>query len=60
LINRVLKLNETIPFNENFAAIGFESIYFMNNMGSLLIGFLIYFLGLFGTLILSQNLNKRP
>jgi hypothetical protein len=52
-------LNETLPFNENFAAIGFESIYFMNNMGSLLIGFLIYFAGVLLILLLSLFLNGR-
>jgi hypothetical protein len=59
LINIVLKLNETLPFNENFEAIGFESVYFMNNMGSLLIGFLIYFAGVFFLLFLSLFLNGR-
>jgi hypothetical protein len=46
LINQILKLNATEPMNANFNAIGFESMYFLNNMGSLIIGFLIYFFGL--------------
>jgi hypothetical protein len=52
LINQILKLNSTEPLNENFNAIGFESMYFLNNMGSLLIGFLIYFFGLLAILCL--------
>ena len=52
LINKVLKLNETEPINANFYAIGFQSMYFLNNMGSLTIGFLIYFVGLLAILCL--------
>jgi hypothetical protein len=48
-----------LPFNENFAAIGFKSVYFMNNMGSLLIGFLIYLAGVFFILLLSLFLSGR-
>ena len=59
MINRALQLNATLPFNENFAAIGFESIYFMNNMGSLLIGFVIYLAGVFIILLLSLFLSGR-
>ena len=33
-INKVLNLNETEPFNANFRAIGFNSMFFLNNMGS--------------------------
>jgi hypothetical protein len=32
--------------NPNFEAIGLQSIFFLNNMGSLLIGFITYFIGL--------------
>jgi hypothetical protein len=46
LINRVLNLNETEPINHNFEAIGLQSIFFLNNMGSLMIGFFTYFIGL--------------
>ncbi len=59
MINRVLNLNETEPVNANFEAIGFQSIYFLNNMGSLLIGFLIYFAALTVILILQPFLNKK-
>jgi hypothetical protein len=46
LINTVLHLNETEPMNPNFEAIGLQSIFFLNNMGSLMIGFIAYFIGL--------------
>jgi hypothetical protein len=42
-INKVLNLNETRPFNQNFNAIGLESKYFLNNMNTLLLGFYTYF-----------------
>ena len=51
-INKVLNLNETEPFNDNFDAIGFGSMFFLNNMGSLLIGFVFYFIGLIAMFIL--------
>ena len=57
-INKVLNLNETEPVNANFEAIGFQSIYFLNNMGSLIIGFLIYFAALITIFILQPFLNK--
>ena len=46
LINKVLNLNETEPINANFEALGFQSMFFLNNMGSLIIGFITYFIGL--------------
>ena len=58
-INRILNLNETEPVNANFEAIGLQSIYFLNNMGSLLIGFMIYFVGLTVIFILQPFLNKK-
>jgi hypothetical protein len=39
----MLSLKETEPLNRNFDALGFGSLYFLNNMNSMLIGFLIYF-----------------
>ena len=52
IINKLLNLNETEPLNANFEAIGFQSMHFLNNMGSLTIGFLIYFVGLLAILCL--------
>jgi hypothetical protein len=46
--------------NKNFEAIGFQSMYFMNNMGSLLIGFFIYFTGLFSIFLFEPFFNKKP
>jgi hypothetical protein len=39
----MLKLNETEPYNANFDSLGFNSMYFLNNMNSLLLGFILYF-----------------
>ena len=41
-INKLLNLNETEPLSPNFRKLGFESIYITNNMGSLLIAFILY------------------
>ena len=49
IINKLVNLNETEPLNANFEAI---SMYFLNNMGSLTIGFLIYLVGLLAILCL--------
>lgn len=58
LIKKALSLNETEPMNANFEAIGFQSMYFLNNMGSLTIGFLIYLVGLLAILCLKPFLNR--
>ena len=50
LINKVLNLNETEPMNANFEALGLESMYFLNNMGSLVIGFIAYLICLIAML----------
>ena len=47
----MLHLNATEPLNPNFDALGFGSLYFLNNMNSMLIGFLFYF-GLIFLLVL--------
>jgi hypothetical protein len=39
----MLRLKTTEPLNPNFEALGFGSLYFLNNMNSMLIGFLVYF-----------------
>jgi hypothetical protein len=39
----MLNLNATEPLNPNFDALGFGSLYFLNNMNLMLIGFLFYF-----------------
>ena len=43
-INRLLRLEESEPLNSNFNELGFGSLYFLNNMNSMLVGFLCYFL----------------
>jgi len=42
VVNAILSLEKTDPVNENYNALGFESVYFINNMGTLFIVFLIY------------------
>ena len=42
-INKMLRLNQTEPLNQNFKALGFRSFYFLNNMNSILLGFNFYF-----------------
>ena len=41
-VNYLLDLQPTDPIDANFEAIGFESIYFLNNLGPLMVVFLIY------------------
>ena len=43
-LDKMLNLEPTEPINENFEAVGFESIYFLNNMGTLAIAYLIWIL----------------
>jgi hypothetical protein len=57
-INSMLRLEESEPLNSNFDALGFGSIYFLNNMNSLLIGFLAYF-GLIAFLMLIDICQGR-
>ena len=42
-LDKILRLNTTEPLNPNFEFLGFGSLYFLNNMNSMLIGFLVYF-----------------
>ena len=67
-INWILRLEETEPFNSNFDAIGFGSMYFLNNMNSLLLAFVFYFLQILLSLVVDRlqikhkrlnNLAKR-
>ena len=45
-INFMLSLEPTDPINEKFEGVGFESKYFLNNMGSLMLVIMMYPLGL--------------
>jgi hypothetical protein len=53
-INWILRLEETEPFNSNFDAIGFGSMYFLNNMNSLLLAFVFYFLQILLSLVVDR------
>lgn len=48
-INALLSTNETEPFNENFDSIGYGSMFFANNLGTLNLAFFFY-LGLVAVL----------
>ena len=54
----MLRLNATEPLNRNFDALWFGSLYFLNNMNSMLIGFLFYF-GLILLLVLIDPFQGR-
>jgi len=47
-----LNVNDTGPFNTHFDECGFGSLYFINNMGSMLIGFAIYIVGVIALALL--------
>jgi hypothetical protein len=42
IINSLLNLQPTKPFNENFEDLGFDSLYFLNNMGTMIFFWIIY------------------
>ena len=42
-LNKMLRLPESQPLNSNFDELGFGSMYFLNNMNSMLVGFAFYF-----------------
>ena len=49
----------TLPaLNANFAAVGFNDTYFINNLGSILLS-IIYFLVLQALAIMSKKLKKK-
>lgn len=57
-LDKMLRLNATEPLNQNFEALGFGSLYFLNNMNSMLIGFLVYF-GMILLLMMIDPLQTR-
>lgn len=58
-INKFLRLNETGALNPNFNALGFNSMYFMNNMGSQLIAFVAIFFGIIFLKIIDYFVDKK-
>lgn len=54
MLNKLLHLKKTKPLNENFNKLGFESLWFLNNMGSLMIGFFLYAIAIIVLKILEQ------
>ena len=59
--NKLLNLKESESLNPNFSALGFDSIYFLNNMNSMVIGFLSYFIMILLLLLLDpfQSCSRR-
>jgi hypothetical protein len=51
-INRIFSLKSTGPFNDNFNDLGFQSMYFLNNLGPMLLAFLGYFAAILFLLVL--------
>ena len=51
-LDKLLDLEPTDPINENFEAVGFESVYLLNNMGTLAIAYLIWTVTAIITLVL--------
>jgi len=45
-LERLLSLGQTEPVNQNFEALGFESLYVLQNLGSLFLAYVVYFCGL--------------
>lgn len=43
-LDKLLNLEPTEPINDNFEAVGFESIYLLNNMGTFAIAYFIWIL----------------
>ena len=57
-LDNLLELEPTEPINENFEAIGFESIYLLNNMGTLAIAYLIWAVAAIITLFIKLFMQK--
>ena len=56
-LDKLLELEPTQPINENFEAVGFESVFLLNNMGTLAIAYLIWIVTAFITLLLNFSLQ---
>jgi hypothetical protein len=60
-LNKFLNLKESESLNPNFNALGFDSIYFLNNMNSMVIGFMSYFIMILLLLLLDpfQSCSRK-
>jgi len=54
MLHSLLQIEETEPFNDNFEDLGFQSLYILNNMGTM-----IFFYAAFPFLVLLQKLLFR-
>ena len=57
-LDNLLDLEPTDPINENFEAVGFESIYLLNNMGTLAIAYFVWLFAAFIALILKMLVRE--
>ena len=57
-LDNLLDLEPTDPINENFEAVGFESIYLLNNMGTLAIAYFVWLFAAFIALILKMFITE--
>ena len=57
-INKLLNLNSTNAFNANFDGMGFSSMFFMNNMGTMFLTFIFYSIAIFGLFMLDKCLSN--
>ena len=53
-LDKLLNLEPTSPFNERFDTVGFESIYLLNNLGTLNFAYIAWILAALITLILQK------
>ena len=51
-LDKMLSVEPTDPINQNFEAVGFESIYLLNNMGTLSIAYFIWMAAALFTIII--------
>jgi len=58
-LNYLLALNPSEPVNNNFEALGFESIFLLHNVGSLIFAFLFYPLAIVTMLLLKKMTSSE-
>jgi len=58
-LNALLALNPTEPLNNNFEALGFESVFLLHNLGSLILAFLFYPLAIVTMLLLRKMTSSE-
>lgn len=62
IVHNSFSLEPTEPIDQNFESIGFESLYFLINLGTMAFFFIVYFFALLLTLLVglfASKSNKR-